>query len=108
MADELGIRDAGEMNELLLELQSALLGNVTANLRMVSANALEDLWEVHAFFDGPIAEEDKENMSLVESELWAAARPSQRIIMKIIRLDHPNPLPQDHQRAYRRQELQDL
>jgi len=89
---------------VLLSLQRALLGEVTPNLRVVTVTY--DLESIHfdAFFDGPIGDEEREGMSLVETEVLAEFPATHKITHGVIRLDAPAPLPKDRIWVYYRKE----
>jgi hypothetical protein len=90
--------------EVLVELQQALLGEVSERLRAVSVRYDDHSLHFDCFFDGEILEGDIESMSCVETELLAAFPETDKITHTVIRLDAPEPLPQTDIRVYRRRE----
>ncbi|MDN7739052.1 MULTISPECIES: hypothetical protein [Burkholderia] len=75
---------------LLLALQSALLGYVSANIRAVSCAAEGENITVQVVFDGPIADSDRDAMDEVGSEL-ASHFEHGLVDMQCIRIDVPQP-----------------
>lgn len=90
--------------EVLLSLQRALLGEVTPNLRAVTVAFTGDSIHFEAFFDGPIGDEEREAMSLVETEVLADFPPEHRVTHQLVRLDAPTLVPKDRTWAYHRKE----
>ncbi|WP_110855674.1 hypothetical protein [Paraburkholderia silvatlantica] len=75
---------------LLLALQSSLLGYVSANVRAVSCAVAGENITVQVVFDGPIADDDREAMDEVGSEL-ASHFEHELVDMRCIRIDAPKP-----------------
>jgi hypothetical protein len=90
--------------EVLLAIQQALLGEVTASLRAVTVNYTETSVRFEAYFHGEINEEEREAMSLVETEMIAAFPSTHTLTHEVIRLDAPVLIPKDCVWAYFRKE----
>jgi len=57
--------------QLPLSLQMALIDSVPPNMVAVTAKIEESLITIHAFFDGPIAEEEEEIVGVIGTEVIA-------------------------------------
>lgn len=57
--------------EVLLAMQQALLGEVTAHLRAICVSYCDHSIHFEAYFDGIITDDDRDRMSLVEAEVMA-------------------------------------
>ena len=77
--------------EVLLRLQVALLGEIPPALRGITYDWDQDKIVVHCYFDGEIAEEDRESMEDVVAEVIASF-PEHEVILDCIRKDIPEPL----------------
>ena len=75
--------------EVLLSIQSALLGEISASLRVITISWDEKNVKFVSVFDGPISDEDKESMSCVETELIADLPEDNNIAYQMIRIDAP-------------------
>ena|ERR1700748_2933079 len=73
---------------LLLALQVTLLGNIGKNIRAVSCDAIEENIRVRVIFDGKIANEDKEAIEDVGSEL-ASHFEKELVDTQCIQIDAP-------------------
>ena len=97
-----------EMNErekaALIALQQALLGEVSDRLRAVLLSTEESSVHFEAFFHGEITGDDRESMSMVETELIASFPSSYTITYSLTRLDYPGPIPKEATWAYYRKE----
>lgn len=94
--------------EVLLALQQALLGEISANLRAVAVSIGPQNVHFRAFFDGSISEGDRESMSFVETELMAALTARDVVSHSVERLDCPAPIPKRDIWVYcRREQLQE-
>jgi hypothetical protein len=98
--------DTGEARrrEVLVSAQQALLGEVGPNLRAVIVSFSESTIFFESFFHGEISDEDRESMSLVETELLASFPSNHAVSHKLTRLDEPAPIPQRDHWAYLRRE----
>jgi hypothetical protein len=90
--------------EVLLSLQRALLGEVTPRLRAVTVKYAESSVHFEAYFDGEVSDEDRESMSLVETEVMADFPSDHLITHEVIRLDAPALIPKDRTWVYYRKE----
>ena len=81
--------------EVLLCLQNALLGAVASNLRAVLVRYDSSSVHFEAYYDGPIGEDEREVMSLVETEVLAALPASNTVEHSLTRLDAPAPIPKE-------------
>jgi len=89
-----------------LALQTALLCEVSANLRLVEVewNDEEQKIFLYFYFDGEISEEDRESAFCITQEASADFDEETKILEQCIRLDYPNPLPLNRLQVYRRRE----
>ena len=78
--------------EVLLSLQTALLGEVSPNLRGVTCDWDTSRLVIHCIFDGVILEEDRESMECVATELIAYFPEDYQVLLECIRKDAPQPL----------------
>lgn len=90
--------------EVLLSLQQALLGEVGYNLRAVTVKYAEESVHFEAYFNGEVADEDREAMLLVETEVMADFPSTHAITHEVIRLDAPELIPKDRIWVYCRKE----
>lgn len=90
---------------VLISLQQALLGEITANLRAVTVTYSETSIHFEAYFDGEITDGDRESMSLVETEVMAEFPSAHTITHEVVRLDAPALIPKDRTWVYFRKEL---
>lgn len=89
---------------VLISLQSALLGAVTSNLRGVGVKWDDSRIHFKCYFDGPISDKDRATMSIVEAEVLSDFPASHEVTYEVLRLDFPGWLPQDERAVYRRKE----
>ncbi|WP_437480736.1 hypothetical protein WME75_36185 [Sorangium sp. So ce1014] len=89
---------------VLVAVQQALLGEVTANLRAVAVTYDNKSIRLEAYFDGEISDEDEEAMSLVETELIAAFPEDHATDVSLIRRPAPEPIPKNRIWAFHRKE----
>jgi len=80
---------------VLLTLQQALLGEVSARLRVVTVSYDDTSIHFECFYDGEITEEDRESMMCVETELIAVFPETDRITHQILRKDYPGAIPKN-------------
>ena len=89
---------------VLLEIQQALLGEVSRNLRAVIVSYSDEAIHFDCYFDGKIDEEDIDSIQCVDTELVAAFPETETITHSLHRLDDPAPIPQKGIWVYRRRE----
>ena len=89
---------------LAVALQRALLGQISAALRGVSADYSEDAVHLAFFFDGPVSEADRASASEVEGELLADLEPGRSVSVEVRRIDAPTALPDSGFWVFRRRE----
>ncbi|MBB3306740.1 MULTISPECIES: hypothetical protein [unclassified Enterobacter] len=75
-----------------LSIQRALLGNITKNIRAISALLEGDSITLKFFYDGIISEDDEENASIVQTEIIADLDDSSVVHTVVTRLDYPEPI----------------
>ncbi|GAB1344715.1 hypothetical protein MASR1M101_38420 [Gemmatimonas sp.] len=97
---------AEQLNQdrVALLLQTALLGEVPPALRRVGFDLGDCSVTLHFFFDGPIAEDDRESASVVETEMVAMLSDDVRVTLKVERVDTPERLPTPQRLVYSRRE----
>ena len=102
-------QSATRMNErecnVLVAVQVALLGAVSARLRQVSVQFGESDIHFDCYFDGAVEEDDADAMAIVETELAAAFPPDHSITHSTYRLDFPRPLPKPGRSVFLRKEV---
>lgn len=89
---------------VLLSLQRALLGGVSARLRAVTVQFDAVSTEVRAFYDGAVTDEDREAMSCVETEVIADFSESDEVSVECFRLDAPCAVPPPGKLVFQRRE----
>lgn len=90
--------------KVLLSLRAALLGAVTPNLRAVGVDWDDIRIHFICYFHGPISDEDRATMAIVDTEVLADFPESHEVTHELLQLDFPAPLPTDEVRVYRRKE----
>lgn len=70
-------------------MQSALLGAVTENMRNIAVDIYENKILLYFFIDGEIKDDDKENISIIETEVIADFESDFDIQTIIKRIDYP-------------------
>jgi len=75
-----------------LSLQRALLGNITSNIRAVAIELRIKNISLFFYFDGELDDEDKELVSVVETEVIADFDEDFAIEAIAVRLDYPQPI----------------
>lgn len=75
-----------------ISVQSALLGNITENIRAVVGVLSEQKIQIIFYYDGVIDEVDEELASEVGTEVIADFESGFNIDIKTIRLDYPEPI----------------
>ncbi len=83
------------IKRLKLSIQSALLGAITENIRNVAVYINEKKILLYFFIDGEIREDDKENISIIETEVIADFEDDFDIESIIKRVDTPEPITLD-------------
>lgn len=91
-------------NEVLLEIQQALLGEISSKLRAVIVFYGDNNIHFDCYYDGEILEDDIESMSCVETELISMFPENHEITHAVHRLDYPNPVPKKGIWVYYRRE----
>lgn len=89
---------------VLLALQQALLGEVTAQLRAVTVTYTETRIHFEAYYEGEIGDDEIEAMSLVATEVLAVFPSDHTVTHDVIRLDAPALLPRNGAWVYHRKE----
>ena len=100
--DNTGMSD--REREVLLAMQMALLDEVSDRVRAVSVSWTDTTIHFDSYFDGEIADDDRESMACVDTELVAWFPESHTITHTVHRLDYPQRLPQDNRRVFSRRE----
>lgn len=80
------------MNDLILlrlSIQSALVGEITPNIRRVIVNIIEKKIKLFFFLDGEITEDMEEDISCIETEVIADFEQDYTIETMIKRIDFP-------------------
>lgn len=77
--------------KVLLSLQSALLGEITHNIRGITCGWSNFLITIHCSFKDEISEQDRESMECIATKVIAHF-PKHKISIEIKRLDLPEPL----------------
>lgn len=80
------------IKRLKLSMQSALLGAVTGNMRNIAVDICENKILLYFFIDGQIQDDDKENISTIETEVIADFEDDFDIEAIIKRIDCPEPI----------------
>lgn len=80
------------IKRLKLSMQSALLGAVTENMRNIAVDICENKILLYFFIDGQIQDDDKENVSTIETEVIADFEDDFDIEAIIKRIDYPEPI----------------
>ena len=89
---------------VLVALQQALLGEVSARLRAVTVAHDDTSIHFDCYYDGEISDEDREAMSCVETELMSMFPSTHRITYQLHRKYFPDPIPKDKTWAFFRKE----
>jgi hypothetical protein len=84
------------IKRLKLSMQSALLGAVTANMRNIAVDICENKIFLYFFIDGEVLDDDKENISVIETEVIADFEDDFDIETVISRIDSPAPIILSH------------
>jgi len=89
---------------VLVALQQALLGEVSASLRAVTVAYTEHSIHFDCYYDGEIREDHYDAMSCVETELIAAFPEDHTITHNLHREDVPNSIPKNIDWVFYRKE----
>lgn len=81
--------------EILLELQTALLGVITPNIRGITVGWTSDQIDIIAYYNGTISDDDKEDIEVVNTEMVAKFYPT-KITSECIRIDYPENIRNKH------------
>lgn len=90
--------------DALLAVMMGCLGEITPRMRAVSARCDETSISVRVYVDGEVVEEEREAVSLIETEVLAAFPDGHRVAVECLRLDAPAPIPKDAYFVYCRHE----
>lgn len=90
--------------EVLVAVQQALLGEVSARLRAVTVSYDDKSIHLDCYYDGDITDEDREAMSCVETELMAVFPETHSVTHSVQRKDYPSPIPKETAWAFFRKE----
>ncbi|MDF7675809.1 hypothetical protein PT286_03555 [Neisseriaceae bacterium ESL0693] len=80
------------MNDMILlrlSIQSALIGEITPNIRRVIVNIIEKKIKLFFFIDGEVTEDMEEEISCIETEVIADFEQGYTIETTIKRVDFP-------------------
>lgn len=80
------------LKRLKLSIQSALLGAITENIRNVAVDISKNKSMLYFYIDGKISDDDKENISIIETEVIADFEDDFDIESIIKRVDFPVPI----------------
>ena len=81
--------DAILRQKILLSVQRALLGSVTSNLRGVAIDWNNNEIRIVGYYDGPISDDDREEMSCVDAEVATDFIDAASVDFALHRLDMP-------------------
>jgi hypothetical protein len=91
-------------DDVALQLQVALLGEVFPTLRGVGFSLDESRIGLAFFHDGFLTEQDQESISCIETELMALVSHTVNVASETTRIDSPSRLPDPDRWVYRRRE----
>jgi hypothetical protein len=91
-------------DQVALILQTALLGEVSSELRGVAFALLDREVQLVFYYDGPASEDDQESASCVETEVIAALPEDSVVVRRVVRADAPSRMPNLDRWVYRRRE----
>ena len=80
------------IKRLKLSMQSALLGAITENMRNIAADINGNNIILYFFIDGEIGDDDRENISLIETNVIADFEDNFDIESIVKRVDCPEPI----------------
>lgn len=80
------------IKRLKLSMQSALLGSITENMRNIAVDLTGNKITLYFFINGDITDDDKENISIIETEVIADFEDEFDIEAIIKRIDYPKPI----------------
>lgn len=90
--------------QVLVGVQQALLGEVSAHLRAVTVSYDDTSIHLDCYYDGEITDDDREAMSCVETELMAVFPETHTVTHSVQRRDYPDPIPKETIWAFFRKE----
>jgi hypothetical protein len=82
-------------HQVLVAVQQALLGEVSARLRAVTVAYDKKSIHFECYYDKEITDSDRDAMSCVETELMAIFPETHTITHNIQRKDYPEPIPKE-------------
>ncbi|MDY4299725.1 hypothetical protein SO486_06925 [Pseudomonas salmasensis] len=88
-----------------LNIQRALLGEVSGKLRAVVFSVSGLNLNIKFYFDGEIGDDDFESASCVETEVLADYEGDWTVLVKCLRLDAPEPILDQGVWVFRRREI---
>ncbi len=91
-------------DRVALLLQVALLGEVSPALRRAGFDLGDRRVTLRFVYDGPVADDDRESASCVETEVIAALPDDVRVTTRVERVDAPARLPEPEHLVYSRRE----
>lgn len=91
-------------HQVLVEVQQALLGEISAQVRAVIVSYGDTSIHLDFYYDGAITEEDRESASCVETELIAVFPESHIVTSSTHRRDYPEPIPKEMTWVFSRKE----
>jgi hypothetical protein len=77
------------IKRLKLSIQSALLGAITENIRNIAVDISENKIMLYFIINGEISDDDKENISIIETEVIADFEDNFDIESIVKRIDYP-------------------
>lgn len=90
--------------EVLVAIQQALLGEVSARLRAVTVSYDDNNIHLDCYYHGEILDADREAMSCVETELMASFPESHSVTHSVQRRDCPHSIPKEMTWVFLRKE----
>ena len=88
-----------------LNIQRALLGEVSGKLRAVIFSVSELILDIRFYFDGEIDDDDFESASCVETEVIADYEGDWTVTVKCLRLDASEPILDQGVWVFKRREI---
>lgn len=98
------MNEASMRQKALMSVQRALLDEVGPTLRGVGLDWGPGSVQVTCYFDGPVADEDRESMECMHTEVIASFPEDVMVSLAIVRVDFPARLDDHGAWAYRRRE----
>lgn len=97
------VKRSAREEDVLLAIWKALLGQITPNMRAIYIDWDEEVIRLYFFFDGDITEEEREDISCIETEVISQI-PDSMYELHCIRLDCPKPIVCSGSCVYKRKE----